>query len=178
LPLKEKLSMAPNLSMKYGAVLASVLIVCLMLPACESLPMRQSSPPPVDDLDSTDNDAAMLSEPPPPELGLQLSPEQRFSDIPLPTGLKNDLDRTYVFESKTLQIGRMVYTTRDDVNALAQFFVRECPAADWQLESITQAAGADLVFRKSGKRLSITIRDLGVSRGRELIINMTPEGGG
>jgi len=149
--------------------------------ACDTLPMRQSSPPPIEDLDTdegnADNiDARPIAESPaPPEPGLQLAIDQRFSDIPLPLDLKTDADRTYVFENRTLQIGRMVYSSRETVNDLAQFFIRECPAADWELDSITQASGAELVFRKPGKRLAITIRDLGVSRARELIINMTPE---
>ena len=148
--------------------------------ACDTLPMRQSSTQPIDDLESDDGNAGLLSaepvaDPLPPEPGLQLAIDQRFSDIPLPLNLKPDIDRTYVFENRTLQIGRMVYTSRDNVNDLAQFFIRECPAADWELDSITQASGAELVFRKPGKRLAITIRDLGVSRARELVINMTPD---
>ena len=156
-----------------------VLLVTMTM-ACNSLPMRQSSPPPIDDLDSgSGNAGAMNDDPivdaPPPEPGLRLAVDQRFSDIPLPLNLKTDADRTYVFENRTLQIGRMVYSSRETVNDLAQFFIRECPAADWQLDSITQASGAELVFNKPGKRLAISIRDLGVSRGRELVINMTPE---
>ncbi len=156
------------------------LLLLVMTTACDTLPMRQSSPPPIGDLESDDGNAGLLNElpiaeSPPPEPGLQLAIDQRFSDIPLPLNLKTDIDRTYVFENRTLQIGRMVYSTRDSVNDLAQFFIRECPAADWELDSITQASGAELVFRKPGKRLTITIRDLGVSRARELVINMTPE---
>ncbi len=156
-----------------------ILLVSLAT-ACSTFPMRQSSPPPIDDLDSGSGNAGALNDAPimdapPPEPGLRLAVDQRFSDIPLPLGLKPDADRTYVFENRTLQIGRMVYSSRETVNDLAQFFIRECPAADWQLNSTTQASGAQLVFNKPGKRLAISIRDLGVSRGRELVINMTPE---
>ncbi len=158
------------------------LLVVALASACDTLPMRQSSPPPIEELQAEGGNAGSLndqpiSDAPPPEPGLQLAIDQRFSDIPLPLNLKPDADRTYVFENRTLQIGRMVYSSRDSVNDLAQFYIRECPAADWALESITQTSGAELVFRKPGKRLAITIRDLGVSRSRELVINMTPEAG-
>jgi hypothetical protein len=142
--------------------------------------MRQSSTQSNEAIESDGGNGGLLidepiADPLPPEPGLQLAIDQRFSDIPLPLNLKPDTDRTYVFENRTLQIGRMVYASRDNVNDLAQFFIRECPAADWDLDSITQASGAELVFRKPGKRLAITIRDLGVSRARELVINMTPD---
>lgn len=156
------------------------LSIIVLATACDTLPLRRSSQPPVENLESEEGNAGSVMETPivdapPPEPGLQLAVDQRFSDIPLPLNLKPDADRTYVFENRELQIGRMVYATRDSVNDLAQFFIRECPAADWELDSITQASGAELVFGKPGKRLAITIRDLGVSRGRELVINMTPE---
>ncbi len=156
------------------------MVLVALASACNTLPMRQSSPPPIEDLEADDANAGLMNDrpiadAPLPEPGLQLAIDQRFSDIPLPLNLKTDAERTYVFENRTLQIGRMVYTTRDSVNDLAQFFIRECPAADWTLDSITQASGAELVFRKPSKRLAISIRDLGVSRGRELVINMTPE---
>ncbi|MDP7640571.1 MAG: hypothetical protein QGG73_12820, partial [Candidatus Hydrogenedentes bacterium] len=41
-----------------------------------------------------------------PEPGLQSASQQRFSDVPLPVGVEEDFDRTYIFESKDLQIGR------------------------------------------------------------------------
>lgn len=168
----------PRVMSKWGML--ALLLAIVLTVGCTTFPPRQSSPPPVEDIDAdSGNEGSMMDAPivdaPPPEPGLELAIDQRFSDIPLPLNLKPDPDRTYVFENRTLQIGRMVYTTRDSVNDLAQFFIRECPAADWELDSITQASGAELVFRKPGKRLAVTIRDLGVSRGRELIINMTPE---
>jgi len=155
-------------------VIYPILVVAMSAAGCNTLNSGASAPP-VEDLDDPGNAGAVMAPTPPPEPGLPLSAEQRFSDIPLPTDLQQDIDRTFVFENKTLQIGRMVYTTRAATGALAQFFIRECPAADWELDSVTQSAGAKLIFLKPGKRLEINIRELGVTRGRELIITMTPE---
>ena len=46
------------------------------------------------------------------ETGLTASLETRFPDIPLPLGVKKDMERTFVYESSALQIGRMVYTSK------------------------------------------------------------------
>ena len=118
-----------------------------------------------------------VTPPPVAEPGLPLSTDQRFKDVPLPVGVKEDLERSYVYESSTLQIGRMVYTSRETINALAQFFIRECPTADWTLQHVVEADGADLEFRKQGKRLDVSIRDQGPTKGRLLIINLTPTEG-
>lgn len=108
---------------------------------------------------------------------LPLAVEQRFSDIPLPADAKEDLERTYVFESDTLQIGRMVYNSKSSVNDLAQFFIRECPVSGWTLQSVMQAEGAALHFTKPGKKLDVTVTPQGVGRANLLIVNLTPSEG-
>ncbi len=105
---------------------------------------------------------------------LPLAVEQRFKDIPLPVDLKEDASRTYVYETPEIQLGRMVYTSRASVNALASFFLEECPVADWEIESVMQADGTKLVMRKPGKRLAIDIQAQGLGRSQVVIINLTP----
>ncbi|GMV99697.1 MAG: hypothetical protein AMXMBFR84_08360 [Candidatus Hydrogenedentota bacterium] len=146
----------------------------VVLSGCQTSPFGFGSTPAPADLQE-EPDVAAPSAMPPAEEGLALSPSQRFSDIPLPTGLKEDLEKTFVFESASIQVGRMVYISRESVNDLAQFFIRECPAADWKLDNVVQVGAAELLFKKAGRRLTITVRDLGVSRGRELVILLTPE---
>ena len=164
-----------------------LLIVCLallMLTACQSMPWNKSSQPPAEgpgsndtldakSLDSLDNKAAAPA--PATDSGLQLSSETRFKDIPLPVNVKEDLERTYVFESANLQLGRMVYTTRADINDLSNFYLRECPAAEWKLQNVLQAEGVSLLFTKPGKHLQINVQNLGVGQGRRLIITLTPD---
>ncbi len=133
---------------------------------------QRTSPAPIEDI--TLEEPNGVEAPVLPEPGLQLAPGQRFPDIPLPVGLEEDEERTYVYESSTIQIGRMIYTTRHQTNELADFFIREAPAADWSLQSMTQADGARLEFTKPGKRLLVSIRNLGVPRGRELTLDLTP----
>ena len=109
--------------------------------------------------------------------GLKLSTEQRFADVPLPVSVREDLDKTFVYESSSLQIGRMVYTSRATVNELVSFYIRECPIAGWELQNVVQADGAELLFTKPGKRLIVSVSTASVSRGlgRELTITLVPE---
>ena len=86
--------------------------------------------------------------------------------------------QTYVYESRTLQIGRMVYTTRATMNELAEFFLRECPAADWKTQQVAEAENSKmLVYTKPGKNLEVIVKELGFTRGRRLIITLTPAEG-
>ena len=104
--------------------------------------------------------------------------DRRFPDIPLPPGAREDLQRTYVYESGTIQIGRMIYSVKASVNEVAQFYIQQAPMDQWVLDNVMQAEGAQLLFTKPGKRLQVYIRDSGVTkRGVELILHMTPVDG-
>ncbi|NIA14169.1 MAG: hypothetical protein GWP08_08810 [Nitrospiraceae bacterium] len=153
-----------------------LLVVAVMLPACETLNRRNQAKVPVADLETASNDAytAPLLE----EGGLRLSTSQRFKDIPLPVGLKEDQDRSFVYESATLQIGRMVYSSRSTINELVQFFIRECPTADWAFINVLESNGKLLVFKKPGKRMEVLVQDtasLPLSAGRRIVITLTPD---
>ena len=163
-------------------VLAAALL--LVLPGCETMPFKKSdeSAPVVESGSGAPllTDSAPLAEPMAPvATGLPLATTQRFVDIPLPVGVKEDMDRTYVFESRGFRVGRMVYNSRDAVPDLAQFFIRECPVADWQLNSAVQAEGVQLQFRKGGERLDVSIHSPGTGRANVVILHLTPvEGAG
>jgi len=149
------------------------LVAVLVTAGCQTNPFARSSgsaPEPGLEDEETVHEGPALPDP-----GLLISTEQRFPDLPLPVGVKEDAERTFVFESSDLAVGRMVYATKSTVNELAQFYIDECPAADWELDSVIQANGAELLFRKPGKRLAVMIRDLGVARGRMLTLTLTPE---
>lgn len=142
-------------------------------------PFQRSSTVPAAEMPPPSSTAAPSAEPgpPPPEPGLAISPTQRFADVPLPVGAKEDAEKTFVFEDQKLQIGRMVYTTRASVNELAQFYINEAPNGGWKLVNNIQAGGQELQFTKAGKRLTVIVRDLGVSKGRQLWLTVTPESG-
>ncbi len=137
---------------------------------------KSSTPPPAELMEDSATAPPTATDVPPPEPGLPLSASQRFADVPLPQGVTEDFEKTFVYEDANIQIGRMVYTTKASVSELAQFYIRECPTADWKLQNVIQADGADLLFLKANKRLKVTVRDLGITKGRQLILTVTPEG--
>jgi len=163
--------------------MASVVVAVVLstaLSACTTMQnpfQRSSTPPPAEMPPPATPPAAVEAGPPPPEPGLAISPSQRFADVPLPIGAKEDVDKTFVFEDKNLQIGRMVYTTRSTVNELAQFYINDAPAGGWKLVNNIQAGGQELQFVKASKRLTVIVRDLGVAKGRQLWLTVTPDSG-
>jgi hypothetical protein len=143
-------------------LLTLAVALCLTLSACQSR-------------SSKSGDAAFENELLAP-VGLQRAPAQRFPDVPLPLNVKEDTERTYVYETRSIQIGRMVYTVKESVNDVAQFYIRECPNYGWTMDSALQAEGIMLVFKQPGKRLLVSVTKTGlVDRGSLLILNYTPD---
>lgn len=145
------------------------MILGLTLTACQGNPFKRNQSKGGDDVF---DDALLLP------VGLQAAPAQRFPDLPLPMHAKEDADRTYVYESKSLQIGRMVYTIKESINDVAQFYIRQCPNLGWTMDSALQAEGIILIFNRPGKRLVVSITQTGVAnRSALLILNYTPDEG-
>jgi len=161
------------MKMRSGVLLAT-LVLAMGLTGCQHMPWQRTAGPAPTDPTLLPDTAEPLDLPPVPVEGLMLSSDQRFPDIPLPVGLVQDAERTYVFESSTLQLGRMVYTSKASTNELAQFYLRELPLANWRRLSLMEADGVEMVYEKPNKRLTVTIRDLGAMRGRMLILNLVP----
>ena len=142
------------------------MILSMTLTACQGNPFKRNQAQGGDEL----FDDALLA-----PVGLQASPAQRFPDVPLPVNAKEDADRTYVFESKSIQVGRMVYTIKEPINDVAQFYIRECQNIGWTMDSALQAQGITLIFNRPGKRLVVSVTSSGLSnRGSLLILNYTP----
>ena len=141
-------------------------IAVLVLSACESGPFRKKN-----GQDPLLDEGSAFA-----ETGLAAASETRFPDVPLPAGVKEDLERTFVYESNTIQIGRMVYSSKHAVNKVAQFYIREAPKFNWALTSVLQAEGTHLSFEKPGKRMLIVVRVSGITNGgSQLIISLTPD---
>jgi len=165
----------------------SALFVCtLLLAGRQSMPWQRNTMPPVELLDDESGKSAPEASAP-PAASLQPAPKQapvlaiasrtRMRDVPLPEKAKEDLERTYVYESHTLQVGRMVYTIQAAVNDIAQFYIDTCPGADWRMVSVKQAAGgAELLFRKPGKKLEVSISPLAFGNKR-LVVHLVPDEG-
>lgn len=156
----------------FAGIIALTLSSLLLSLGCGSMPWKKNKqPPPVELLDET---KAETSDTLPAE-GTTLVPgPQRFKDIPLPDKVKEDFDRSYVYESGILQVGRMVYNIRANANNIAQFYVKECPKHGWKLDNVIQGNGIQLNYSKEGKKLQVNIIPRGLGRPKQLILTLTP----
>lgn len=141
----------------------SLCVLAVTLTACQTGPFAKNTSD-----QQLANDIAMAD-------GSATGGPRRFPDVPVPEGADEDMQRTYSFESDSLQIGRLVYTVKDSPNNVAQFYIRECANMGWQLETALQANGVVLEFHRPGKRLWVTTQPTGVAnRSTLLILNYTP----
>jgi len=100
----------------------------------------------------------------------------RFSDVPLPEGIKEDIERSYVYESASLQVGRMVYNVKKRVTTVAQFYITEAPKYGWQQTNMLQAEGAQMTFAKPGRTMWVSVSPEGLmDRRSRLVIHVVPD---
>lgn len=166
--------MIMNRTKKYFSVAISIMILSFLLMSigCGSMPWdKKKEQPPVELLDETKSASTNGIT----ETGTSLVPgQQRFKDVPLPDKVKEDFDRSYVYESGSLQVGRMVYSIRADINDIAQFYVKECQKYGWKLDNVIQGDGMQLNYSKEGKRLQVNIQPQGLGKPKRLILTLTP----
>ncbi len=154
-----------------GIILITLVSILFSL-GCGSMPWKKNNeqPPPVELLDETKQATGNL-----PEGTTTLIPgSQRFKDVPLPDKVKEDFERSYVYESSTIQVGRMVYSIRADANDVAQFYVKECPKHGWKLDNVIQGNGIQLNYSKEGKKLQVNVFPQGIGRPKQLVLTLTP----
>jgi hypothetical protein len=143
---------------------------------CQSMPWQKKPMPPVELVDESGKnktDTTVTTEKP---AALELATSQRIKDVPLPAKAKEDLERSYIYETSDLQLGRMVYTIHAKANEVAQFYIDNTPAAGWRLLNVKQAeGGTEMLFRKEGKKLEVAISPLGLLRGQRLVLHLVPD---
>ena len=157
--------------MNYRMLVTGALL--LAFAGCETMPFKKSENPPVELLDSKDGAAPATT-----GTGLIPAMARRFKEVPLPEGLREDTDRSFVYDSKSTQVARMVYYAKDSLGELAQFYIKYAPEEGWKLVSTTQVdQSVTLLFTKPGRRLDVTASRQGVGRGNQLVILYLPEDG-
>lgn len=157
-------------------ILVALASLAIVLSACETTSSffgRGGSDPAVRNASPVDS-SDLLESPDLLDMGLPLSPTPRFKDVPVPVDARQDMERTYVYETADLQIGRLVYTSKSKLSEIAQFYLEECPSFGWELQRVVQADGFHAFFNKTDKDLAISVSELGMGRGRRIILNLTP----
>lgn len=150
-----------------------ILVAGILIAGCETMPFQSDDQPPVKLLsDSGTGGAAPAATSGP---GIAAAPHKRFNEIPLPDDLREDTQRSFVYDSRSVKIGKMVYYSKATINELAQFYITNAPQDGWSLVSTTQSEDSVLLFFvKPGKRLNVESKRAGVGRSNELILNYLP----
>lgn len=154
---------------------ATILLAGIVFSGCESMPFKTDDNPPVKLL--SDSEKGSYNTPPGATAtpGLLPSPHKRFNEIPLPEDLREDTQRSFVYDSRSVKIGKMVYYSKATINELAQFYISNAPQEGWNLVSTTQSEDSVLLFFvKPGKRLNVESKRGGVGRSNELVLNYLP----
>ena len=82
-----------------------------------------------------------------------------FEDVPVPSGLTLDTDRTTIIESPTVKAARLFYKSRIRPESLAQAYRTSLEANGWRHVSSTTSAskGTTQVYEKQNSSLQVMI---------------------
>jgi len=87
-----------------------------------------------------------------------MTPE--FDDIPVPTKLSRDADRSFVYEAPSVTMGVITYTGYIKGDSLAKFFRNEMPKYEWQfLNAFSEGDKYLISFIKSDKSCMISVEE-------------------
>jgi len=83
-----------------------------------------------------------------------------FDDIPVPTKLSRDADRSFVYEAPGVTMGVITYTGYIKGDSLAKFFRNEMPKYEWQfLNAFSEGDKYLISFIKSDKSCMISVEE-------------------
>ncbi|MFQ5694280.1 MAG: hypothetical protein ACE5IM_14745, partial [Nitrospinota bacterium] len=81
----------------------------------------------------------------------ELTPQYRFEDVPVPPKLKIDVNESFIFETRSLKAGILVYHGSESIPEVVEFFKTEMPKHAWRLINSVEARGTVLLnFDKTG----------------------------
>jgi len=122
-----------------------MIISLIILPGCA---------PVLKDIDSTDEaieEAPLRTQPVPVYYD--------FDDISIPSELKLDKKKSYIYETPTTKNGILVFKGRVDVNSLVSFFKESMPKDNWILITSYKYKDYILNFQKDDRNCLITLYD-------------------
>lgn len=79
-----------------------------------------------------------------------VSTSYRFEDIPLPPEMTLNRKESFVYESKEIRTGFLVYEGKGEIGKLSNFFKQQLPNHQWRLLSSFELHNVMLTFIKEG----------------------------
>jgi len=117
--------------------------------------------------------------PTPVNTGSTADPNQpsfsQFQDIPIPPGVRMNMDRTLILGTLESWIGRLVLETSFKSAHLFDFFKQRTPEFGWQEVTAVRAATSVLTYTRSNRVLNILITSKTLL-GSEAVLTVSPKG--
>ncbi len=97
----------------------------------------------------------------------------KFSDIPVPVGLRNLPNQSYSFESSGVRVGVLKYQGKNSPDQVVSFYKEQMAMYNWNLVNIVEYGQRLLNFERENESCIITIEPKGSSI--ILIISLGPK---
>jgi len=81
----------------------------------------------------------------------------KFSDIPIPAGLKRLPDQSYSFESSGVRVGVLKYRGKNNPDQIVNFYKEQMPMYNWNLVNIVEYGQRLLNFERDNETCIITM---------------------
>ena len=85
-----------------------------------------------------------------PEAKQPILTSYRFEDIPLPPGVTLNRKESFLYETRAIKAGLLIYEGKGEMEKLSNFFKQEMPKNEWRLVSNFELHNVMLTFIKEG----------------------------
>jgi hypothetical protein len=85
----------------------------------------------------------------------------KFSDVPVPAGLKSLPLESYSFESSGVRVGVLKYIGKANPDQVVNFYKEQMPMYNWSLVNIVEYGQRLINFEREGESCIITIQPKG-----------------
>ncbi len=105
-----------------------------------------------------------------------LSPQAllKFSDIPVPVGLKSLPEQSYSFESSGVRVGVLKYQGKNIPDQIVNFYKEQMPMYNWNLINIVEYGQRLMNFERESETCIITLQSIGWGNTL-LVISLGPK---
>jgi len=105
-----------------------------------------------------------------------LSPQAilKFSDVPVPVGLKSLPEQSYSFESSGVRVGVLKYQGKNNPDQIVNFYKEQMPMYNWNLVNIVEYGQRLLNFERENETCIVTLQPMGWN-STLLIISLGPK---
>lgn len=85
-----------------------------------------------------------------PEVKQPILTSYQFEDIPLPPGMTLNRKESFLYETRAIKTGLLIYEGRGEMEKLSNFFKEQMPKYQWRLVSNFELHNVMLTFIKEG----------------------------